>query len=309
MNGKTKWSVGIISFICVVLLISPACTAGLCSLVRKTKNTQNQETTQSQYWALLFAVGVYENAPDQDRPEMLEACDNLYDTLIVSPQYWQPSNIHVVKGSQAILQNLIKELLWLRKNSKSEDYVLVYITTHGGQLKRQGLPWDLPPKDEPDGMDEFLVMYNGFDKWYGIIWDDMLNFFLRIIKCKGLCLIVDSCYSGGFNDSPNTAIEQNKYTAESFVTGFTEDLAAPGRVVLMSCQESELSYGSSFADWIISGLEGWADTSFLGASGNNDGIVSAEEAFRLAKSWLDLLGDQHPTIADSFSGDFPVTHT
>lgn len=309
MKTKMKWTVGIISFICVVLLVSPACTAGLSSLSLKKKNTQKQGTTQSQYWALLFAVGVYENYPDQDRPEMLEACDNLYDTLMVSPQYWQSSNIHVVKGSQAILQNLIKELLWLRKNSKSEDYVVVYITTHGGQLKKQGLPWDLPPKDEADGSDELLVMYNGFSQWYGIIWDDMLNFFLGIIKCKGLCLIVDSCYSGGFNDSPFVATEQNTFTAKSFVTGFVNDLAAPGRVVLMSCQESELSYGSSFADLIISGLEGWADTSLLGASGNNDGIVSAEEAFRLAKSWLDLFGDQHPTIADSFPGDFPVTYT
>jgi len=309
MKRKIKWSVGIISFICVVLLISPACTAGLYSFVRKTKNIQTQETTQSQYWALLFAVGVYENAPDQDRPEMLEACDNLYDTLINSPQYWQPSNIHVVKGSQALLQNLIKELLWLRKNSKSEDYVLVYITTHGGQLKRQGSPWDLPPKDEADGSDELLVMYNGFNTWYGIVWDDMLNFFLSIIKCKGLCLIVDSCYSGGFNDSPNTAIEQDKYTAESFVKGFAGDLAAPGRVVLMSCQENEVSYGSDFSDLLISGFQGLADTTSWGASGNNNGIVSAEESFRLAEFWLGLLGDQHPTILDSFSGEFPVTYT
>ena len=97
-------------------------------------------------------------------------------------------------------------------------------------------------------------MYNGFNKWYGIIWDDMLNFFLSIIKCKGLCLIVDSCYSGGFNDPPFGAIEQDKYTAESFTKGFVEDLAAPGRVVLMSCQENEVSYGSDFSDLIISGL-------------------------------------------------------
>jgi len=304
MNGKTKWSVGIISFICVVLLVSPACTAGLSSLSLKKKNTQIQETTQSQYWALLFAVGVYENAPDQDRPEMLEACDDLYDTLINSPQYWQPSNIHVVKGSQALLQNLIKELLWLRKNSKSEDYVLVYITTHGGQLKRQGSPWDLPPKDEADGSDELLVMYNGFNTWYGIIWDDMLNFFLSIIKCKGLCLIVDSCYSGGFNDVPSKSVTVQSYNAKSFVKGFTDELASPGRVVIMSCQENELSYGSDFSDLLIGGFQGSADF-----WGNEDGINSAEESFEWAKFWLDLVGNQHPTILDEYSGEFPVTYS
>jgi hypothetical protein len=305
MKRKMKWTLIIISFICVVLLISPACTAGLSSLSLKKKNTQTQETTQSRYWALLFAVGVYENAPDADRPEMLQACDDLYNVLIDSPQFWQQSNIHTVKGSQAILQNLIKELLWLRKNAKSEDYVLVYITTHGNQLRdAHGLPWDLPPKDEADGSDELLVMYNGFNKWYGIIWDDMLNFFLSIIKCKGLCLIVDSCYSGGFNDSPYTAIEQDKYTAESFVTGFVEDLAGPGRVVLMSCQENEVSYGSDFSNLLINGFQGSADF-----WGNNDGINSAEESFVWAEFWLDWGGYQHPTILDNYPGEFPVTYS
>lgn len=305
-----KFSVGVLSVLCIVLLVSPACTAGLLPLGIKKRTLQSQETSASQYWALLFAVGVYEGNPDQDRPEMLEACDNLYDELLNSPAYWQTSNIHTVKGSQAILQNLIKELLWLRKNSRSEDYVLVYLTTHGNHLYNgQGLPWDLPPKDEADGSDELLVMYNGFSTWYGIIWDDLLNFFLSLIKCKGLCLIVDSCYSGGFNDAPFAATEQETYNAETFAKGFVGDLAAPGRVVLMSCQENELSFGSSFGDMIISGLDGWADTTLLGASGNNDGIVSAEEAFRLAEAWLDLFGDQHPTIADSYSGDLPLTYT
>ena len=305
MKRKMKWTLIIISFICVVLLISPACTAGLSSLILKKKNTQTQETTQSQYWALLFAVGVYENTPDANRPEMLQACDDLYNVLIDSPQFWQQSNIHTVKGSQAILQNLIKELLWLRKNAKSEDYVLVYITTHGNQLRdAHGLPWDLPPKDEADGSDEILVMYNGFNKWYGIIWDDMLNFFLSIIKCKGLCLIVDSCYSGGFNDPPYTAIEQDKYTAESFVTGFVEDLAGPGRVVLMSCQENEVSYGADFSNLLISGFQGSADF-----WGNNDGINSAEESFVWAEFWLNWGGYQHPTILDNYPGEFPVTYS
>jgi len=49
MKTKMKWTVGIISFICVVLLVSPACTAGLSSLSLKKKNTQNQETTISKF--------------------------------------------------------------------------------------------------------------------------------------------------------------------------------------------------------------------------------------------------------------------
>lgn len=309
MNAKMKVSIGCIVIICIFLLISPAGTAGLGSLSLKKETIQPKQTSQTRYWGLLFAVGIYENAPDQDRPTMLAACDNLTNVLLASPQYWQSSNLHVVKGSQALLQNLIRELLWLRKNSRNEDYVLVYITTHGSQLRRNGLPWDLPPKDEPDGMDEFLVMYNGFNKWYGIIWDDLLNFFLSLIKCQGLCLIVDSCYSGGFNDKPVNTLGQNPYSAQSFTTGFVESLASQGRVILMSSSENEVSYGSDFSNLLISGFDGWADTNWLGASGNGDGIVSAQESFRLAKFWIDLFGNQHPTIADYYGLEFPITYT
>jgi len=306
MKRKKKWSFEIISFFCVELLISGACTTGLNPLSLKKNNTQIQETTQSQYWALLFAVGEYENAPGQDRPSMLQACDDLYNVLIDSPQFWQASNIRTVKSSQAILQNLIKELLWLRKNARNEDYVLVYITTHGNHLMdANGQPLDLPPKDETDGSDEILMMYNGFNKWYGIIWDDMLNFLLSIIKCKGLCLIVDSCYSGGFNDVFSKCVTTiQSYNAESFTIGFADELAFPGRVVLMSCQENEVSYGSYFSNLLIGGFQGSADF-----EGNNDGVNSAEESFEWAEYWLDLVGTQHPTILDNFLGEFPLTYS
>ncbi len=310
MKPKMKRTMTLFACLCSVLVLTPACTAGFSiDSVQKTM-TKPKSTSQSQYWGVLFAVGEYLNAPDMNRPEMLEACNNLYATLLDSPSYWQPSNIRVTTTSQATLQNLIKDLLWLRQNSNSEDYVVVYIATHGGHLmKSNGLPWDLPPKDEVDGSDEILAMYNGFVDWYGFMYDDMLNFFLSLIKCKGLCLIVDSCYSGGFNDPPYNAFDKNRFTAETFVSGFVEDVAGQNRIVLMSSQENEVSYGSDFADSLNTGFQGWADTPIWPFSGNFDGIVSAEESFRGAEAWLDFLGQQHPTILDLYPGEFPVTYT
>jgi hypothetical protein len=286
MKRNIKISICIISLICAAVLITPVSAVGFNRLSATSETTKPQQTMQSQYWALLFAVGTYEGNPDQDRPSMLEACDALYDTLLDSPQNWQASNIHVQKGGQCYLQNLIKELLWLRKNSRNEDYVFIYLTTHGYYLtKSNGAAWDLPPRDEPDGTDEFLYMYNGFSTSYGIIWDDLLNFFVSIIRCNSLCLVVDSCYSGGFNDLPLPSSNQLRFTA-------------------MSSQENEVSYGSDFSDLFISGLAGWGDF-----SGNGDGINSAEEAFAWAEFWMSLGGNQHPTYVDVSSAEIPLTYT
>ena len=301
----------VISIVCIALLITPVCNAGLGvkDIIQKNNRVNMprindfQETAGTENWALIFAVGVYKNNPDADRPSMLEAADNLYSVLVNSPE-WQPDHIHVVKGSQATGQNLIKELIWLIQNVDNDDMVLVYLTTHGSPLKNaNGMPVDLPPKDEADGADEILVMYDGFDNWYAFIWDDLLNFFLSLIKSNGLCLIVDSCYSGGFNDHPFEGT-MPEYTVESFVEGFVEDIATQGRVVLMSSEESTLSWGSYFSEFLIYGFEGFADL-----FGNGDGINSAEEAFYFAKPWVELFteGNQHPTIMDLYSGEFPVT--
>ena len=239
---------------------------------------------------------------------MIDAVNNLHSTLLDSPN-WQADHIHTLTSSQATGKNLIHELIWLAQNSKPEDYVLVYLTTHGDQLRTfKGLPWDLPPKDEPDGMDEFLVMYNGFDNIFCIVWDDLLNFFLSRIKCQGLCLIVDSCYSGGFNDRPvNTG--ETKAAMEAYVHDFVRSLSGQNRVVLMSCQENTVSYGTDFSDTLIWGFEGYADWVFFG--GNGDGIVSAEEAFWIAHDVVEFNsgGYQVPTIADYYPGEFPVTYS
>ena len=160
----------------------------------------NPVESQTDYWALLFAVGVYKNNPDQDRPSMLGAVEDFYNVLLDSPQ-WKEDNIHKITASDATRSRLLQELVWLSKNADEDDMVIVYLTTHGSPLiDLEGNYIDIPPKDEADGADEMLIMYEGFDVWHEFIWDDLLNLYLNKINSKGLCLIVDSCYSGGFND-------------------------------------------------------------------------------------------------------------
>ena len=302
------------SIICTALIVSPAYSTGLNAKGQLNRNNNLnlpkvndiQINAGTEYWALLFAVGIYRNNPNQNRPSMLEAVDNLYDVLIDSPQ-WQPDHIHVVKGSQATGQNLIKELLWLIQSEDSDDMSLIYITTHGSPLLAEnGYPIDIPPKDEADGADEILVMYDGFDNPYAFIWDDLLNFFLSLLQSQGVCLIVDSCFSGGFNDTPFKGNTIEDYTLESFSEGLAEEIATQGRVVLMSCEEDTYSYGSYFSNYLIDGFEGSADHSTFG---NGDGINSAEESFYYAQRLVDLYGyaNQHPTILDLYPGEFPIT--
>jgi len=278
------------------------------ALPLKSINKVTLSSDGTEYWALLIAVGVYLNNPEQDRPRMLVEVEDVYNSLLVSAN-WESNHIYKITGENANLENMISGFQWLAKMDDSNDISLVYITTHGAVA-----PTDFPPRDEADGKDEFLVPYEGFDDVTKFIWDDELVFFLTLLESKGICVIIDSCFSGGFNDLLFIKEKSNRmrhtfitvknlvdrYNSAVWIKDFSKEISGNDRVVLMSCREAEVSYGSDFSAYIAEGLRGNADV-------NSDKVCSAEEVFNYAKPRVEERGLQHPTIRDMYTGDLPVT--
>ena len=207
--------------------------------INRIKDFNKKETD---HWALLIAVGVYAGHPDNDRPEMLTDVEDLHNMLLIS-NHWKEDHIKVIKGENATMWNIFKGFSWLNKMSDNDDFSLVYITTHGGQIKDKW-PWD-----ESDGRDEILVTYHGFQFPWVNIRDDNLNFMLSSLNAKGVCVVIDSCYAGGFNDTPylSNPMRKNSISALEWMQEFAKDIQGQGRVVLMSCREDEVSYSFQYS--------------------------------------------------------------
>jgi hypothetical protein len=277
----------------------------LLSLIGSASNTiiNNQNSNrifneETEYWALLVAVGEYADDPQQNRPSMLEEVDDLYDLLLQS-DIWSEDHIKVIKAEDATVSNILSGLRWLDKMEDKDDISLVYLTTHGFPLG-----FDIPPFDEEDGTDEALVSYWGFAYKSSYLWDDEINFMLNQLESKGVCLIVDSCYAGGFNDPPdwinnnlfNFKISNNQSSIKKWIEGFGKELSGQNRVILMASCEDEVSYSGGFAPYLIDGIRGYGDS-------NLDGIVTAEEAFYYAEPRAPR---QNPTIFDGYPGELPL---
>jgi hypothetical protein len=281
-------------------LLSAVSTANISTHIT-AQNPVKNVADETEYWALLVAVGVYAENQEQDRPDMLLEVDDLH-ALLLQSDWWPEDHIKVIKGEDATIFNIIAGLRWLDRMEDSNDISVVFFSTHGFPL---GV--DIPPKDEADGTDEALVSYWGFAFKNLFIWDDELNVLLNRLESKGVCLIVDSCYAGGFNDPPNwnrTNVNtprdvQNEMSAADWVKGFGEDVRGQNRVVIMGSCEDELSYSGGFAPYLIDGLRGYADT-------NNDTTISAEEAFYYAQP---RSPNQNPTIYDGYEGDLSIMTT
>jgi hypothetical protein len=244
----------------------------------QTSILQNPSTIGkgTQYWAFVVGIGKYAESPESNRPDMIPEAIGFRDLLLQTP-WWSTDHIKLLTAENATRSNIIAGFRWLIKMASADDVVVVYLSTHGNYL-----PLDIPPKDEADGLDEMLVTYWGFAYNTSFITDDTINILLNQLKSNNVCLIVDSCYAGGFNDHWK----------------LLKSVPEQHRVILMGSCEDELSYSGGFAPYLIDGLRGYADS-------NRDGIVTAEEAFAYAQPRSNQ--EQHPTIYDGYPGEFPLT--
>jgi hypothetical protein len=230
----------------------------------------------TQYWALLVGVGTYAENPEQDRPDMIMEVNDFRNVLLQT-SWWSADHIKTLTAENATIRNILAGFRWLKSVAGSNDVVVVYLSTHGFPLNL-----DIPPKDEANGSDTALVSYWGFAYLSFVLWDDQVNMLLNKIQCKGVCLLVDSCYAGGFQDHwriPKSAAPQK-------------------RVILMGSCADEVSYSGGFAPYVIDGLRGYADS-------NKDGIVTAQEVYHYASPRA--MPQQHPTMYDNYPGGLPLT--
>lgn len=273
------------------------------------KYSEEITNDEIEYWGLLVAGGIYANNPAKRLDAMPVVLEKLYDTLLVSER-WDKDHIKAIKWKNATHLNIIKGFRWLDQMEDENDICLIYLTTHGGPLR-----FDLPPLDEEDGRDERLTTYRSYLPFkhplsqqplvnpFGYITDDEINYFLNRLESQGICVIVDSCHSGGFNDNWSYTKENNLV---DFAREFGNDLKGRNRIIMTSVGEKELMYGMNwFTYYLIEGMKGYSDN-------NEDRVCSAEEAFWYAQPFIrDMDGvfprPMHPQIFDDYPGELPLT--
>jgi hypothetical protein len=135
----------------------------------------------TQYWALVVGIGTYAENPEQNRPDMiLEAND--FRNLLLQSSWWSADHIKIITAENATGSNIFAGFRWLNKMVGPDDVVVVYLSTHGSYL-----PFDIPPRDENDSFDEFLVTYWGFAYNTSFITDDEINIMLNRLKSNNVC--------------------------------------------------------------------------------------------------------------------------
>ncbi len=110
---------------------------------------------------------------------------------------FEPSQVSVLFNGDATHERVVRELsTWARDGVRPEDPVLIYFSGHGTRIPDSN-------GDEPDGLDEVLVMNDTARVRTGksvtlekVLVDDQLGELLAKIPSRHILVLVDACHSG-----------------------------------------------------------------------------------------------------------------
>ena len=241
----------IFTLLCIYML----CFWGIGSIAKDNIKTNNQQIVSSkfetEYWALIISTNTTN-------------ITSIYNSIINKPN-WDESHIILLKREEARKENILEALDWLKNKSDSRDTVLFSFTGHG------------TPKNSKYGISPWGK---------NTIFVDELDEKLDSIDCKNMCLIFDCCLSGSFieSTSKNTNINDFYFFRESLKIGLDDE----DRAILMSTMKRGGGFVASvFEDDreinVISFARFVANAFLNEKDDNNDGLVSAEEAFRYGR--------------------------
>lgn len=292
ISFSKKITIAILLLIINVSFI-PLASSTPTNQIFKTHDSQNREniiensiiTTNSEdteYYAVIAACTDYKNdkynIPKKPFPPIPEyKLKFLYNSLL-NAENWDENNIILLLNEDAAKQKIIDAFEQMAVIVGPEDIFLFSWSGHGSKvLDDDGDESSIDPNDE---YDEVICP---FDIEYvdgnltNFIRDDELDRYFSEIHAKGMCLIFESCLSGGLVDKDKT-FEKDLSSSGAYVLDIDED----NRVVIMSTLPGTLGRASYLTGFPLIASLAYAFNGHANDLDNN-GFISVEEAFKTAR--------------------------
>ena len=243
-----------------------------------------------EYYALIAGCSEYKDKFNNLPKPPLKPFDDekmlyIYESLI-SSKNWKKENIIVLLNEEATKKNITDTLQYFSGIITQNDIFLFQWCGHGSIIPDED--GDESFYDADDIYDEVICPYDMIwlnNTYQNFLTDDELDFYFSMIESKGMCLIFDSCLSGGLvsiNDEYKNNIQDDFIWDLWFKKSGLTDIDGENRIIIMSTYSNYSSYASfSKGNILIYSLGASFNKPFL--DDNNDGFISVEEAYQYAK--------------------------
>jgi len=274
----------IVTFLLISLSISPAVNSVELDKKINNKNENNLNSSGIEYYAILAACANYDDA-SSNLPIGEYKLKKIYRGLI-SNDNWKDENIILLVNDNpdptnpgyeggATKANIVKALGEMAQKVGKNDVFVFSWQGHGSEVpesETSGTNDDY----ETDGYDEVICPWDCTRENDGTlinyITDDELDSYFSKIKCEGMLLIFESCFSGGLvGNSIGDKI-------------FGNDVDGPGRIVIVSTLDGTLGRAS----WIYGFPMTWTigdafDQNSIFRGPVDENSITAEDAFTWAR--------------------------
>lgn len=246
--------------------------------------------------ALIVGIANYEKINPLP-PTVLKDAQDIYN-LLVSPQQcgYVSNNVQLLLDSHATQDAMQEALSQLAQTSNAESSVLLYISSHGGQVEfgphagEYLLPVDA---DCTSGSSLAQTAISG----------TKFTEALRAIPARKLVVIFDCCHAGGIGQPKDANAPVLKGgLSDSYYDRLKQ---GTGRAILASSRSTESSYvlpeasNSLFTQHLLAGLQG--------GIASDDGLIRIFDLFEYVQPKVTVeQPNQHPIFKAELEENFPI---
>ena len=247
-------------------------------------------------FALVVGIANYQNIKKLPSSILQDARDIREKLIDPHNCGYASEKVQLLLDAQSTKEAIRQELANLAEYADADSTVLIYISSHGGQISSGHYAGQyLRPVD--------VQSYSKAIMAASAISDQEFTAALESIPARKVIVIFDCCYAGGIGD-PKDA------TAQVFKTGFSESYyeslrQGRGRAILASSRDDEISWvlpgskNSLFTQHLLAGLSG--------GIASEDGLIRIFDLFEYIQPRV--TGDQphqHPIFKAELEENFPV---
>ena len=258
---------------------------------RSNEMLPKQSNNETEYYAVIAACTNYDrltmNIPNGPFPIPERKLIKLYDALIESKN-WNESNIILLLNRNATKENITNALQEMSHRVGPNDIFLFSWQGHGGD--EEDIDGDEKINNQRDKYDEAIYPYD----YKNYITDDELGDNFSKINAKGMCLIFESCLSGGLVNR-SRLVDRIGMSEINYINSFNEDFRRDidskigtldvdggNRVVILCTLPNTIGRVTLLTGFPMTRALAFALKGFA-RDKDKDGYISAEEAFKIAR--------------------------
>lgn len=224
---------------------APALKAGLNPfLTRESPEPAAEELspTVRDKWALVVGVGAFKNLAPRYALRYAAKDARDFAGALTDPNYgrFKPGNVLVLTDEQATLEGIRTGLGWLRANTKREDLVVIYFSSHGTsrEMDPNGVSFIVAHDTQLDaaGQQKQKLFATSLEMVY------LVYFINQELQGRRSVLFLDTCYSGDAVVTARSKSLEEEDTAATYSEPLSTLAGGAGRAVITSSRADEVSW-------------------------------------------------------------------